>query len=151
MARGNVLKAFWRPLALIVVPSMFLVGLEVVSALSISPDEARIATPGRYFVLKRYVVLKVSDAGAGTSDEVRARAFDPCLTTKALGGGTGLGLSQVYGFAKQSRGHVELRAPAGNDGEHILAGEHCGRGEHASGRPAAGPARMLAAAARRSD
>jgi CheY-like chemotaxis protein len=47
------------------------------------------------------------------TEEVRAKAFDPFFTTKDIGQGTGLGLSQVYGFAKQSRGHVKIYSEVG--------------------------------------
>jgi PAS domain S-box-containing protein len=54
------------------------------------------------------VVLSVTDQGEGMTDEVKRRAFDPFFTTKEIGKGSGLGLSMVYGFAKQSGGYVEI-------------------------------------------
>ena len=60
-----------------------------------------------------YVVIKVTDTGAGMSEEELARAFEPFFTTKPVGKGTGLGLSQVYGFAKQSGGHVHITSAVG--------------------------------------
>ena len=62
----------------------------------------------------QYVVLSVTDTGAGMSPDVVAKAFDPFFSTKAEGQGTGLGLSMVYGFAKQSRGHVKIYSEIGH-------------------------------------
>ncbi len=61
-----------------------------------------------------YVLILVADTGEGMSEEVRKHAFEPFFTTKSMGAGTGLGLSMVYGFAKQSGGHVELESAPGS-------------------------------------
>ncbi|PRW89729.1 hybrid sensor histidine kinase/response regulator [Pseudomonas simiae] len=60
-----------------------------------------------------YVELSVSDTGCGIPENVMGRVFDPFFTTKPIGQGTGLGLSMIYGFARQSRGHVTLHSEVG--------------------------------------
>jgi PAS domain S-box-containing protein len=55
-----------------------------------------------------YVMIAVTDNGQGMSEEIKRHAFEPFFTTKAVGSGSGLGLSMVYGFARQSGGHVQL-------------------------------------------
>jgi PAS domain S-box-containing protein len=60
-----------------------------------------------------YVCIDVTDSGVGMSAEVAARAFDPFFTTKPIGQGTGLGLSMIYGFARQSNGHATIDSKIG--------------------------------------
>jgi PAS domain S-box-containing protein len=60
-----------------------------------------------------YICIEVTDTGVGMSAEVAARAFDPFFTTKPIGQGTGLGLSMIYGFARQSNGHVTIDSRLG--------------------------------------
>ncbi len=62
----------------------------------------------------QYVVLSVTDTGSGMSPEVMAKVFDPFFSTKPEGKGTGLGLSMVYGFVKQTGGHVKLYSEVGH-------------------------------------
>jgi PAS domain S-box-containing protein len=61
----------------------------------------------------QYVMVSVSDNGTGMSPEVIAKAFDPFFTTKPIGQGTGLGLSMIYGFARQTNGHASIHSVVG--------------------------------------
>ena len=60
-----------------------------------------------------YVVIEITDDGVGMSSAVQARAFDPFYTTKPIGQGTGLGLSMIYGFVRQSDGSIRIRSEEG--------------------------------------
>ncbi len=79
------------------------------SNVGVLPDDSRAdeTEPGDY------TMISVTDTGTGMSPETAAKAFEPFFTTKPIGQGTGLGLSMIYGFAKQSRGHVRLESTLG--------------------------------------
>jgi CheY-like chemotaxis protein len=84
-----------------------------IEAANIELDEAEAEALGQVSP-GEYVAITVTDSGTGIAPEVLGRVFDPFFTTKEFGMGTGLGLSMVYGFIKQSRGHVGVTSEVGH-------------------------------------
>nr|WP_271523920.1 PAS domain-containing sensor histidine kinase [Bradyrhizobium sp. CCBAU 53380] len=87
-------------------------GKLTIEATNVSADEDY-SRANPELTVGQYVVICVSDTGSGMAPEVLIHAFEPFFTTKDPGQGTGLGLSQVYGFVKQSGGHVKIYSEVG--------------------------------------
>ncbi len=115
--------------------------------LGIETDNLRLDGPAareRDLPPGEYVALRVSDSGCGMPPEVAARAFDPFFTTKPIGQGTGLGLSMIYGFARQSGGQVRIHSTVGR-GTRIclLLPRHAANEVEEAAEDAAAPAESL--------
>jgi CheY-like chemotaxis protein len=89
--------------------------MEIGGTLKVSTGNVRLGPPraAEEPAAGEYVVICVSDSGSGMDPEVRAKVFEPFFTTKEVGKGSGLGLSQVLGFAKQSGGGVRIESTPG--------------------------------------
>ena len=88
------------------------IGALTIRTSRVTPDHSFAAVnPGA--LPGEYVLVSVGDTGCGMDDQTIAQAFEPFFTTKEVGKGSGLGLSQVYGFAKSAQGHVAIRSTPG--------------------------------------
>jgi PAS domain S-box-containing protein len=76
-------------------------------------DEAYVASLAEPVAAGQYVLIAITDSGAGMDPATAEKVFEPFFTTKPTGKGTGLGLSQVYGFVRQSSGHIKIYSEVG--------------------------------------
>jgi CheY-like chemotaxis protein len=90
-----------------------------------------------------YVMIAVQDTGSGMSAETRVKAIEPFYTTKAPGRGSGLGLSQVYGFVRASNGQIEIDSAPGRGTTVRLLLPRLGRAHAKDAAPVAGPRTVL--------
>ena len=88
-------------------------GTLTIQSFNLNMEESEIAAFAADIPPGDYVKILVTDTGTGMTPEVIAKAFDPFFTTKPVGEGTGLGLSMLYGFIKQSGGHVRIESEVG--------------------------------------
>jgi PAS domain S-box-containing protein len=88
-------------------------GKLIIETANASLDKAHVSSLAESIEPGEFVLIAVTDTGAGMDKTTQERAFEPFFTTKEVGKGTGLGLSQVYGFARQSAGHVKIYSELG--------------------------------------